>query len=66
MANANKIHLLCETSAKTGENIEKLFAAVARELYIQAKLELEAPPATVTGPPGGGGIKIGVVENNKK
>ena len=21
MANANKIHLLCETSAKTGENI---------------------------------------------
>ena len=26
-----------ETSAKTGANVEELFATVARELYIQAK-----------------------------
>ena len=37
MAKANKIHRVFETSAKTGANVEELFATVARELYIQAK-----------------------------
>ena len=37
MAKADKIHRVFETSAKTGDNVEELFATVARELYIQAK-----------------------------
>ena len=33
MAKANKIHRVFETSAKTGDNVEEVFATVARELY---------------------------------
>ena len=43
MAKANKIHRVFETSAKTGANVEEVFASVARELYIQAKSEMENP-----------------------
>jgi GTPase SAR1 family protein len=40
-AREQKIHLTFETSAKTGLNVEEVFATVARELYIQVKKELE-------------------------
>ena len=66
MAKANKIHRVFETSAKTGANVEELFATVARELYIQAKQELEAPRSTVPAPPGCGGIIIGEDKDKKK
>ena len=45
MAKANKIHRVFETSAKTGYNVEELFASVAKELFVQAKKEVEAPVA---------------------
>ena len=66
MAKANKIHRVFETSAKTGYNVEELFASVAKELYVQAKKELEAPvpppvsvnPVVQLGQPkAGGGTK---------
>ena len=41
MARANKIHRVFETSAKTGSNVEEVFASVAKELYCQAKQEAE-------------------------
>ncbi len=43
MAKAQKIHRVFETSAKTGYNVEELFASVAKELYAQAKKELDRP-----------------------
>lgn len=43
MAKAQKIHRVFETSAKTGYNVEELFASVAKELYAQAKKEQEQP-----------------------
>ena len=45
MAKANKIHRVFETSAKTGYNVEELFASVAKELFVQAKKEVVAPVA---------------------
>ena len=51
MARAQKIHRVFETSAKTGYNVEELFASVAKELYAQAKKEMEQP------------VKAPVVEN---
>lgn len=51
MAKAQKIHRVFETSAKTGYNVEELFASVAKELYAQAKKEMEQP------------VKAPVVEN---
>jgi hypothetical protein len=35
------IHKVFETSAKTGFNVEEVFATVAKELYIQVKREQE-------------------------
>ena len=43
MAKSQKIHRVFETSAKTGYNVEELFASVAKELYAQAKKEMEIP-----------------------
>ena len=43
MAKSHKIHRVFETSAKTGANVEDVFATVARELYLQAKKEAEKP-----------------------
>lgn len=51
MARAQKIHRVFETSAKTGYNVEELFASVGKELYAQAKKEMEQP------------VKAPVVEN---
>jgi len=36
-----KLHKVFETSAKTGFNVEEVFATVAKELYIQVKQEAE-------------------------
>lgn len=40
-----KLHKVFETSAKTGYNVEEVFAMVAKELYIQVKREAEAAAA---------------------
>jgi Ras-related protein Rab-14 len=37
-----KLHKVFETSAKTGYNVEEVFAMVAKELYLQVKREAEA------------------------
>ena len=42
MAKANKISRVFETSAKTGHNVEEVFANVAKELYQQEKEKAEA------------------------
>lgn len=34
-----KLHKVFETSAKTGYNVEEVFAMVAKELYLQVKRE---------------------------
>ena len=36
-----KLHKVFETSAKTGYNVEEVFALVAKELYLQIKREAE-------------------------
>ena len=36
-----KLHKVFETSAKTGFNVEEVFATVAKELYLQVKIESE-------------------------
>jgi GTPase SAR1 family protein len=41
-AKENKLHKVFETSAKTGYNVEEVFAMVAKELYMQSKREAEA------------------------
>ena len=48
MARQHKIHRVFETSAKTGYNVEEVFALVARELYQQAKEEQEKQPLLPT------------------
>ena len=35
------MHKVFETSAKTGFNVEEVFASVAKELYLQVKIEAE-------------------------
>lgn len=40
-----KLHKVFETSAKTGFNVEEVFAMVAKELYIQVKRDLEQQAA---------------------
>ena len=42
MAKDFKISRVFETSAKTGYNVEEVFASVAKELYFHAKKEAEA------------------------
>ena len=36
-----RLHKVFETSAKTGFNVEEVFATVAKELYLQVKIESE-------------------------
>ncbi len=36
-----KLHKVFETSAKTGYNVEEVFALVAKELYLQVKRDAE-------------------------
>ncbi len=64
MCKANKLHRVFETSAKTGDNVEELFATVARELYVQAREEAAKPEPPIA-PPGGGGIGLGDNNNPK-
>lgn len=40
-ASEQKLHKVFETSAKTGFNVEEVFATVAKELYLQVKIEAE-------------------------
>ena len=40
-ATDKKLHKVFETSAKTGFNVEEVFASVAKELYLQVKIEAE-------------------------
>ena len=40
-ATEQKLHKVFETSAKTGFNVEEVFATVAKELYLQVKMEAE-------------------------
>lgn len=40
-----KLHKVFETSAKTGFNVEEVFAMVAKELYLQHKREQESQSA---------------------
>ena len=40
-AHEQKIKRIFETSAKTGYNVEEVFACVAKELYVQVKKEME-------------------------
>ena len=40
-ANEYKLHKVFETSAKTGYNVEEVFATVAKELYMQVKREAD-------------------------
>ena len=42
-----RLHKVFETSAKTGFNVEEVFATVAKELYLQGKRETESSAATV-------------------
>lgn len=51
-----KLHKVFETSAKTGQNVEEVFAMVAKELYLQVKRESEQP-APVGPKKGDGGSK---------
>ena len=37
-----RLHKVFETSAKTGYNVEEVFAHVAKELYLQVKRETDA------------------------
>ncbi len=64
MAKMNKISRVFETSAKTGYNVEEVFATVAKELYLQAKAEeekvVDTPTPEVEPTPG---IKIGETSN---
>ena len=41
-----KLHKVFETSAKTGYNVEEVFALVAKELYLQLKREQEQVAAS--------------------
>ena len=43
-----KLHKVFETSAKTGYNVEEVFALVAKELYLQLKREQEQTAAADT------------------
>ena len=40
-AKENSISQIFETSAKTGYNVEEVFTCVGKELYLQAKQEVE-------------------------
>ena len=42
-----RLHKVFETSAKTGFNVEEVFATVAKELYLQGKRETESSAANV-------------------
>jgi len=55
-----KLHKVFETSAKTGYNVEEVFAMVAKELYMQSKREAEAAQSTNHTAPQDGGKQGGV------
>ena len=60
-----RLHKVFETSAKTGFNVEEVFATVAKELYLQVKIESEREAKEVLkeelkpGKINGGKVKIG-------
>jgi hypothetical protein len=59
-----KLHKVFETSAKTGYNVEEVFAMVAKELYMQSKREAEAAQASNHPAPQDGGKTGGVTLDN--
>ncbi len=52
-----KLHKVFETSAKTGFNVEEVFATVAKELYLQNKRENEQQAASEQNKTSGDGGK---------
>jgi len=65
-----KLHKVFETSAKTGYNVEEVFAMVAKELYMQSKREAEAAqsqqnPAPQDGGKPTGGVTLGGAAGGK-
>lgn len=64
-----KLHKVFETSAKTGYNVEEVFAMVAKELYMQSKREAEAAQsANHTAPQDSGkqgGVTLGETSGTK-